>query len=169
MNTDERRLTTQILIIICVHLCSSVVALSSLAQPATAPKTPEGAFEVQEWVVLLCDPNQPQANASTLFLSALPDFVGSRRNPAPVEKENDPAPIGVIRFIGATSANEKLDVVIQNKGGRFLATWPKAQTRSSGVLWQNLVLTDKPPTSQEQLGAASWMNRLRSADAPFLA
>jgi hypothetical protein len=85
-----------------------------------------------------------------------------------VEKENEPSPVGVIRFIGSTADGEKLDVLLQNKGGRFLATWPKANTRSTGVLWQNLVLTDRPPTSQEQLGAASWVNRLRSAAAPFL-
>jgi hypothetical protein len=149
--------------VLCV-LCGSFL----YAQPTTLPKTPEGAFEVQEWVIFLCDPNQPQANASSLFLSTLPDFAGSRRNPAPVEKENDPCPVGVIRFIGSASPGEKLDVLLQNKGGRFLATWPKANTRSTGVLWQNLVLTDKAPTSQEQLGAASWVNRLRSATAPFL-
>jgi hypothetical protein len=159
---QARRLNT-FLCALCV-ICSSVLH----AQPTTLPKTPEGAFEVQEWVIFLCDPNQPQANASSLFLSTLPDFVGSRRNPAPVEKENEPSPVGVIRFIGSTAGGEKLDVLLQNKGGRFLATWPKANTRSTGVLWQNLVLTDKPPTSQEQLGAASWVNRLRSAAAPFL-
>jgi hypothetical protein len=148
---------------LCV-LCGSFLH----AQPTTLPKTPEGAFEVQEWVVFLCDPNQPQANASSLFLSTLPDFVGSRRNPAPVEKENEPSPVGVIRFIGSTAASEKLDVLLQNKGGRFLASWPKANTRSTGVLWQNLALTDNAPTSQEQLGGASWVNRLRAAASPFL-
>src|SRR5689334_4439726 len=60
----------------------------SFAEPTTAPKTPEGAFEVTDWVIFVCDPNQPQANASSLFNSTLPDFMGSRRSPAPVEKES---------------------------------------------------------------------------------
>jgi hypothetical protein len=137
------------------------------AQPTTAPKTAEGAFDVIEWVVFVCDPNQPQANSNTLYHSTLPDFVGSRRSPAPVEKQNDPAPIGVIRFQGATG-KEKVDVLLQNKGGRFLATWPKAVTRSTGVLWQNLVLTDQAPGSLEQVGASNWMNDLRKGTTPFL-
>src|SRR2546421_12317655 len=114
MNTDEHGFMIPIRII-CVYLCLSVVpfcVLSARAQPTTLPKTPEGAFEVQEWVIFLCDPNQPQANASTLFLSTLPDFVGSRRSPAPVEKENEPGPVGVIRFIGTAAPGEKLDVLL---------------------------------------------------------
>jgi hypothetical protein len=170
MNTGERRWTTQFLII-CVHLCSSVACISAFAaEPTTAPKTPEGAFEVTDWVIFICDPNQPQANASTLFQSTLPDFTGSRRSPAPVEKESDPAPIGVIRFRGSAGDKETLDVLLQNKGGRFLATWPKAQTRTGGVLWQNFTLSDKPPVSQEQIGGSSWMNALRNAagSPPFI-
>ena len=139
------------------------------AEPTTLPKTPDGAFEVQEWVIFVCDPNQQQANSSTLFLSTLPDFVAGRRNPAPVEKAGEPGPIGVIRFTG-NSGGDKVDVLLENKGGRFLGHWPKAQTRSTGLLWQNLIVADQPAASgpQDPLGASSWINRLRAPASPSL-
>ncbi len=148
-------------------LVSSFLASRATALPATLPKSPEGSFEVHEWVIFICDPNQPQTNASAMFQSTLPDFIAGRRLPAPVEKESEPGPIGLIRFQGS-SGGEKVDVLLENKGGKFLARWPKAQTRSTGVLWQNLVISEKPPTSLEPLSGSSWMNGLRSAEAPFL-
>jgi hypothetical protein len=152
-------------------LISFCLLISTLARggPTTLPKSPEGAFEVHEWVIFLCEPNQPQANASTLFSSTLPDFMGGRRPPAPAEKVNEPSPIGVIRFSG-NSGNEKVDVLLENKGGRFLSHWPKAQTRTTGLLWQNLVVSDAPTASvnADVLGAASWVNQLQSAAAPSL-
>jgi hypothetical protein len=138
------------------------------AEPTTLPRSPEGAFEVHEWVILICDPNQPQANASSLFLSTLPDFIGGRRNAAPVEKANEPGPIGVIRFSG-NSGGDKVDVLLENKGGKFLAHWPKAQTRTTGLLWQNMLVGDQPATGViDPLGASSWINQLRTPAAPSL-
>lgn len=138
------------------------------AEPTTLPKSPEGAFEVHEWVIFVCDPNQPQANASSLFLSTLPDFMGGRRNAAPVEKADEPGPVGVIRFSGNSGA-DKVDVLLENKGGKFLAHWPKAQTRTTGLLWQNMLVGDQPASGViDPLGASSWINQLRTAAAPSL-
>lgn len=139
------------------------------AQPSAVPKSPEGAFEVHEWVIFICDPNQPQANAGSLFLSTLPDFMAGRRTAAAVEKLNEPTPIGLIRFTG-NSGGEKVDVLLENKGGRFLGHWPKAQTRTNGLLWQNLMVSDQPAgaTAADALAAASWINRLRAPAAPAL-
>jgi hypothetical protein len=160
-------------------LCRSVpqwlivfcILLTRMAQaaPTTLPKSPEGAFEVHEWVIFVCDPNQPQANASTLFSSTLPDFMGGRRPPASADKVNEPSPIGLIRFTG-NSGNDKVDVLLENKGGRFLGHWPKAQTRTTGLLWQNLVVSDAPapPVNPDVLGASSWVNQLQSPSAPAL-
>src|SRR5258706_9970689 len=77
-------------------LISSFLAATSGAQPATLPttfpKSPEGAFEVHEWVIFICDPNQPQANASAMFQSTLPDFIGGRLLTAPLGKKREPGP-----------------------------------------------------------------------------
>ena len=88
----------------------SVTLWSAADTPATLPKTPEGAFEVYEWVIFIADPSQPQlnTNASTLFDSTLPDFVGGRRNPAPPEDEAVPTPLGVIRFSGSSGSDKVL-------------------------------------------------------------
>ena len=129
---------------------------------------PSGAFEVHEWVIFICDPNQPQANAGSLFLSTLPDFMSGRRATAPIEKANEPVPIGLIRFNGNSGA-DKVDVLLENKGGRFLTHWPKAQTRTTGLLWQNLVVADQPGlTPADPLANAGWINRLRTPAAPSL-
>lgn len=137
------------------------------ADPTTLPKSPEGSFEVYDWVIFVADPNQPQTNASNMFLSTLPDFAGGRRNSAPVEKSNEPGPIGVIRFSG-NSGKDKVDVLLENKGGKFLGHWPKAQTRTTGLLWQNLVVGERAPEGADVLGATSWFNGLRSTAAPSL-
>jgi hypothetical protein len=145
------------------HLWLLCLCLSLPTRADSPPqlKTPEGAFDVYDWVIFICDPNQPQANASAIYQSTLPNFADSRRAPAPVEKAADPQPVGVIRFTGS-SGSDKVDVQITNKGGKFLALWPKAQSRTNAALWQNLTITDAAPTSQEQLGGNSWLNTLRA-------
>ena len=137
------------------------------ADPTTLPKSPEGSFEVYDWVVFVADPNQPQTNASEMFLSTLPDLVGGRRTAAPVEKANEPGPVGIIRFSG-NSGKDKVDVLLENKGGKFLGHWPRAQTRTNGLLWQNLIVGERAPETSDALGASSWFNGLRSTAAPSL-
>ncbi len=137
--------------------------------PTTLPKPPEGAYDVYEWVIFIADPSQPQlnTNAASLYDSTLPDFVGGRRNPAPSEKAADPTPLGVIRFSGS-SGSDKVDILVTNKGGKFLAHWPKATNRQTGVLWQNFVITDTAPASQEPVGGSTWFEQLRSPAGPFV-
>ncbi len=151
-------------------LCLLMTSMAGAAEgPTTLPKSPEGDFEVYDWVIFIADPSQPglNMNAATLYQSTLPDFIGGRRNPAPPEQEAKPTPVGVIRFTG-TSGTDKVDVQLTNKGGKFLAHWPKGQSRQSGVLWQNVAITEKAPASQEPAGAESWFKVLRAAVAPFI-
>jgi hypothetical protein len=130
-------------------------------------KTPTGSFEVCDWAIFVCDPNQPQANAASLYPSTLPDFAASRRAPAPPDQSAVPQPIGVIRFKG-DSGKETIDVQLTNKAAKFLALWPKAQTRSNAALWQNYLITRTAPASLEAIGTTTWWEALRSADAPFV-
>jgi hypothetical protein len=75
----------------------------------------------------------------------------------------------VIRFTG-NSGGDKVDVLLENKGGRFLAHWPKAQTRTSGLLWSNVVIGEQPAAAdaKDPLGASSWINQLRTSAASAL-
>src|SRR5947209_7145531 len=98
-------------------LMTLAIVLPTCAEPAPL-KTPEGAFDVYEWVIFVADPAQPQVNASILYPSTLPDFAGSRRTQAPVEKAAEPQPVGVIRFKG-TSGKDTVDVQLTNKGAKF--------------------------------------------------
>ena len=151
---------------VCLVIFGALFSLVAQAAPTTAPttlpKTPQGAFDVYEWVIFVCDPNQSQTNDGTMFLSTLPDFMNGRRNPAPIEKANEPSPIGVIRISG-NSGGDKVDVLLENKG-RFLSHWPKAQTRSNGLLWGNLIFSEEQAAdlSKDPLGASSWINQLRA-------
>ena len=140
------------------------------ARPATPspaqkpPATPLGDFEVYEWVVLLCDPNQPAANAERMFQSTLPEFVGARRAAAPAESANEPSPAGVIRLVAPGGAGEgtKADVLVQAPAGRFLATWPKGKGRTNRQLWEAYELRAES-TGLRELPAGHWFNALRQA------
>ena len=134
------------------------------APAARPPATPQGDFEVYEWVVLLCDPNQPAANAEKMFPSTLPDFAGARRAAAPAESANEPSPAGVIRVVAPGGAGEgtKLDVLVQAPSGRFLATWPKGKGRTNRQLWEAYELKAESSGLRE-LPAGHWFNALREA------
>lgn len=167
MNTDKKINSHS-------YLCSSVshlwLILFCAVFPARAEPTinpPTGSFEVCDWAIFVCDPNQAQANAASLYPSTLPDFAASRRAPAPPDQSAVPQPIGVIRFKG-DSGKETIDVQLTNKAAKFLALWPKAQTRSNAALWQNYSVTSTAPASLEVAGTSSWWDALRSAEAPYL-
>jgi hypothetical protein len=135
------------------------------ATPAPAPKppaAPQGDFEVYEWVVLLCDPNQPAANAERMFPSTLPEFVGARRAAAPPESASEPSPAGVIRVVAPAGATEgqKVDVLVQAPAGRFLATWPKGKGRTNRQLWEAYELRPESAALRE-LPAGHWFGALR--------
>src|SRR5581483_5627709 len=88
--------------------------------PATKPSASD--FELHEWVVLVCSQFQPKANQDGLVLSTFPPSAQSRRQSAPAENRNDPQPMGVIRLVGASSA--QVDVKIGIHNGRTMAVWP---------------------------------------------
>ena len=146
------------------------VAPTPTTEPTTRPKLPDppkGEYEVYEWVIFVCDPNVPQTNDGKNYRSTMPDFVASRRENASIEKMTDPQPMGVIRFVG-TSDKEKVDVLLEQKGGRFVAVWPKPITRTTGVLWQNLEVGAPKVLPPEGLADTYWISALRSGQSSSL-
>jgi hypothetical protein len=141
------------------------------ARPAPAAQkpvaAPQGTFEVYEWVVFICDPNQPAANAERLFPSTLPDFVGSRRPPAPATAAADPCPVGVIRLRGEDEG-AKVDVLLQAPGGRFLGQWPRGKGRTDRQLWEAYELHAAAPPGLKEVPPQSWFGALRDAPSPYL-
>ena len=101
------------------------------ATPTTVPAAPPGDYELQEWVILIVNANQPNANTTTEFPSSLPGFVPSRRTMIDKEKAAQAMPIGVIRLYGTQADNKtKTDVLLEMKSGTFDSHWPKAESRS---------------------------------------
>jgi hypothetical protein len=133
-------------------------------KPAAAP---QGTFEVYEWVVLVCDPNQPAANAERMFQSTLPDFVGSRRPSAPATVGADPCPVGVIR-LRREDEGAKVDVLLQAPGGRFFSQWPKGKGRTDRQLWEAYELHAAPPPALREIPPQHWFGALRDAASPYL-
>ena len=143
---------------------------SPAAANADAPKSPaapQGAFELYEWVVFVADPNQSAANAERLFQSTLPEFVGARRQTAPAAEANAPSPVGVIRVRGEVEG-DKLDVLLQAPGGRFLGQWPKGKGRSNRQLWEGYTITSEAPPGLKELAPGHWFGALREVQSPFL-
>ena len=131
------------------------------ATPTTVPAAPPGDYELQEWVILIVNANQPNANTTTEFPSSLPGFVPSRRTMIDKEKAAQPMPIGVIRLYGTQADNKtKTDVLLEMKSGTFDSHWPKAESRSNRLLWKNLVLQPDPPRLN-QVEPQSWYNAIR--------
>lgn len=141
-------------------------------RPSTAPATqPQGDYDVTDWVVLVVDANVPLANAAPLFKSSLPSFAESRR-PAADEASADaksPAPIGLIRFTNAAGADpdQKIDVLVEAKGGRFLAHWPKARSSADRELWKDVRLA-RDDAGAQPIEAAHWLAALRKPDSAWV-
>jgi len=144
------------------------------ARPSTAaqkvPAPPQGAYDVIEWVVLVCDPNQTAANAERMFQSTLPEFVGARRPAAPAESATLPSPAGVIRVVAGAGAadGEKVDVLVQCPSGRFLGTWPKGKGRPDRQLWEAYELSAQPPQALKELVPGHWFGALRETASLYL-
>jgi hypothetical protein len=154
--------------ILAALLCVSVALAAPTTAPTTAPAPPPaGNYELQEWVVLIVNANQSNANATNEFPSSLPGFVPSRRSTIDKEKLDQPMPIGVIRFVGSQDERTKTDVLLELKTGTFDSHWPKAESKSNRLLWKNLVMSAEPPR-MNQLEPASWYNGLRKADSAYL-
>ncbi len=115
----------------------------------------------------MLDASQNRLNPDGLVTSTLPEFVDSRRQASPADAQNAPSPTGVIRLTGR--ADSKVDVRLQMNGGKFLACWPKAQMRSSQLLWRDLTLSDSPGTSILQaVSPAHWFTSLRETESDDL-
>lgn len=138
------------------------------AAPASPTTRPSVGVSVTDWVVLVADRNQAQVNDPSLYKSTLPGFAESRREAATGSSATSAMPIGLIRFAGQPGdTRQKLDVLIEAKGGRFLATWPPARSTVDRELWQNVQFT-----SDAQSGLAlpegHWLAPLREPGALWL-
>lgn len=90
-------------------------------------------------------------------------------SPTPADR-NAAMPVGVIRIFGdAESAGTKIDISLQTKGATVFASWPKAETRSTSLLWQDMDLeTDPGDTRPESIDAAHWFTGLRAVPSAYL-
>jgi hypothetical protein len=142
------------------------------AEPATRPTTgpyDSPASELQEWLILVSDPNSANASAGNMYGSSFPEFANPRRASASGEKMLEPCPAGVIRFIGGKEeSNDKFDVLLNIKGGKFMGNWPKATNRTTGLLWQDWQLKSTPG-NLETLNPKHWFNLLRKGESSYLA
>jgi hypothetical protein len=151
---------------------SIVIALmlAPTAPASTRPTTSaSGKFEVQDWVVLVCDPNQPQASADGLVMTSLPQTVDSRRKRAPATKPVQPCPIGVIRVYGSGDAkiDAKLDVKLELPNGRLMSTWPKAHARAAHILWRDMALSADPSRVEPIDDEEHWLRTLRQETSAY--
>src|SRR5205085_11669342 len=77
-------------------------------------------------------------------------------------------PIGIIRLFGDPGSDaEPIDVLLEMKGGTVMAHWPRAQSRSNRLLWENLIPKKQPP-ALEAVQAGHWFEKLRAADSLYL-
>ncbi len=141
--------------------------LAARARGAAETKPQQAPFELQEWVVLVVDPNRPGTNNGVLFKSTMPGFVLNRRSGANPEEHNDPSPVGVIRLYGdaKTDSIPKIDVLV--RGSQFNAHWPKAQQKTDRVLWQDVELSGGP-LGPQAVEPEHWFSRLRQGDSAHL-
>ena len=140
---------------------------STLPATATAAATQDADFEVQEWVVLLCDPSQSHTNARAILTNTLHESIGTRRTNAPEKERNEPRPVGVIRLLGAAEAGRQIDVLLQLKGGTFVAHWPRTQPRVNRLLWRNVVMSTDAPTLPP-LPEKHWLEALRRGESAYI-
>lgn len=146
------------------------LAGSLRAQTTKPSSSPSGAYEVQEWAIFIADPNQPRANAVSLFKSTLPEDANSRRATDEDADQKTPCPVGVIRFVGEPQDVDKtmVDVLLTTSGGEFIGRWPKAKVQPNRLLWDNLSITTDP-SNAPKIGEKHWFNQLRAGSGFYLA
>ena len=111
------------------------------AQNDRAPGTLPGV-EVKEWMIVVADPYRPRASPGSLVGNSLPDFISDLRPKVAPAKQNEPSPIGLIRFFGQT--DQKITVRLTTRvGGVFYGSWPDGRARPAELLWRDLTL-DSP-------------------------
>jgi hypothetical protein len=130
-------------------------------QPARADD-----LRVTDWVVLVVDPVRHQANAVDSIHSTLPVAMESRRRAA-AGVTRPPQPVGMIRLRG--EPRENVDVLLEIRGGRFLAAWPRAEMASHRVLWRSLKAGAPPVGLADPMPVGHWLTPARQGDALWLA
>lgn len=132
---------------------------------AAPPETPQGSFELVEWVVLIVDPNRPNANDSAAFKSTVPGFARGRRAMADAAGSAEPSPVGVIRLLAKPGVDEgPIDVLLRVHSGRFLGSWPVGKPKNNRTLWDKVTLGDERRGKPLGVGAGHWFERLRAPD-----
>src|SRR4051794_12881771 len=97
MSGRFRKLTPAVLLTLVVTAYAMTPLVTSRAAPARASSEPAssrfspapGSYEVREWVIFVCEPMQPAANAPGLFQSTLPDFAASAKREGAAMKDRD--------------------------------------------------------------------------------
>lgn len=166
--TITRLVHILILLVACFAIPANLVAQNRGSTTAPATTLPAGSanFDYREWLILVCDPYQTQANANASIASTLPDFIDTRRNKAPTAQQPvAPMPLGVIRLRGETTA--KIDVKIDTRAGRFMTIWPGMRVKQDGMLWRDLSLSSQP-RPMTPIGSDHWLGALRGGKASYL-
>jgi hypothetical protein len=152
-----------------LSLVGLAVTPRAVAQ-TTNTAAPSGAFEVQEWAIFIADPNQPRANAISLFKSTLPEDANDRRVTDDDADQKVPCPAGVIRFIGEPKDVDKtlVDTLMTITGGEFIGNWPKGKKQPNRMLWDNVALS-ADAGNLLKIGDKHWFNQLRAGNSLYLA
>lgn len=120
---------------------------------------------VREIVVFRASAYQNTLNSRELFQSTLPGFMLSQRPSASRREKPVPTPVGLMTFSG--SAGQKVDVLLEFQGGRFLAHWPPASKRSTRLMWRSVNL-GPDQVRLVNLPKGHWLEPLREADRLYL-
>ncbi len=155
--------------IISVSLLAAFLAPGIVSRGAVPTSGPSGDYELHEWVIFVADTNQPNANALNEFKATFPEFVSTRRGMAEEKKANQPMPIGVIRLLGnvPTDDKQKIDILLEMKSGQFNGHWPKAESKSTRLLWKDMSATTTPPRMGE-VDPKSWYKKIRDGESNYL-
>jgi hypothetical protein len=140
-----------------------------LSMAAVATSGPSGDYELHEWVIFVADANQANANALSEFKATFPEFVSTRRGMADEKQANQPMPIGVIRLLGnvPTDDKQKIDILLEMKSGQFNGHWPKAESKSTRLLWKDMVASPTPPRMGE-VDPKNWFKKIRDGESNYL-
>jgi hypothetical protein len=169
LETNKAKKVNPLKRIISVTLLAAFLSLGAASRAAVPTSGPSGDYELHEWVIFVADTNQPNANALNEFKATFPEFVSTRRGMADEKKANQPMPIGVIRLLGKvpTDDKQKIDILLEMKSGQFNGHWPKAESRSTRLLWKDMTASPTPPRMGE-VDPKSWYKKIRDGESNYL-
>jgi hypothetical protein len=155
-----RRFMTLAVALSCILFARNLRAQAD-STPASLPNV-----QVKEWLIIVCDPYRPRANAESLVDSSLPEFISDLRPRVPAAKLSDPSPIGLIRFFGQT--DQKITVRLTTRvSGVFYGSWPDGRPRPAELLWRDLTLGSTPRQIMPLL-SNQWINVLRNGGSALI-